>query len=87
MQLNPIKRRVTAWIRKHELELTDSKTEIVLPTKNHIELLCHLEIVNASVQVKEGVRYLGVMLNNKVTFGKQIRRAADKATAVTTLEG
>lgn len=50
--------RVTARMGEYGLELADSKTEIVLLTKNCIDTLCHLEVGNGTLQAKEGITYL-----------------------------
>ena len=63
----------------HELELAAAQTKIVLFTERHINTQCFMKVDDAAVQTDKAVKYLGVMLNTKLTFGEQILKVSDKA--------
>ena len=62
----------------HGHELAAAKTEIVLLMKKQINTQCLMKVEDAMVQTKKAIKYLGVMLDIKLTFGEQILRVADK---------
>ena len=81
--LNQVMRRVYSWLEDRGLELATAKTEIMLLTKRHINTLCPFRVGDATVQTRNAVKYLGVMLDNKLTFREHLRRVTDKAAEVT----
>ena len=85
MRLNQVMRRVCSWMYDHGLELAEAKTEIVLLTKRHINASCLMRVGDATVQIKKTTKYLGMMLDNKLTFGEHVLKATDKAAAVTSM--
>ena len=82
LKLNQVMRLVNPWMEDHGLELAAAKTEIVLLTKKRINTTCPLGVGAATVGTTRSVKYLGVTLDNKLTFGEHIRKAADRAAAV-----
>lgn len=84
MRLNQVMRRVSSWMEDNGLQLAKAKTELVFLTKKRINTLLPMLVGDTTVQTKHSVKYLGVVLDNKLTFGEHVRRAADKAAAVTT---
>ena len=81
--LNRVMRRVFSWLEDRGLELATKKTEIVLLTKRHINTMCPFQVGDATVQAKSAVRYLGVSLDNKLTFREHLTIVTEKAAAVT----
>ena len=81
--LNQVMRRVYSWLENRGLELATAKTEIVLLTKKHINTLCPFRVGDATVQARNAVKYLGVTLDNKLTFREHLRTVTDKAAIVT----
>ncbi|XP_054257288.1 uncharacterized protein LOC128982350 [Macrosteles quadrilineatus] len=63
----------------HGLTLALSKTEIVILTKKRIETIVPLRVGNVVVQTTRTAKYLGVMVDNKLSWRDQIFRTADKA--------
>src|SRR5579871_5479162 len=69
----------------HGLQLALQKTDIVILTKRRIPtcLTMKVDTTGTEVQAKPAVKYLGVMLDVKLTFWPQIQQLATKAAAVT----
>lgn len=82
-KLNQVMRRVNAWMTDHGLSLAVNKTEIVVLTKRRIDTILPMMVGEETVQTKPAAKYLGVMIDTKLTFGEQIQRAADKAASAT----
>lgn len=57
-----------------------NKIEIVVLTKKWIPITFFLRVGDATVEAKPVVKYLGVVIDNKMSFFEQIRRAADKVS-------
>lgn len=79
-KLNRVMVRVNAWMSEHNLSLALDKTEIVILTKKRINTIIPMRIGEVVVQSKSHAKYLGVMIDNKLSFGEQVRCAAEKAT-------
>lgn len=84
LKINQVMRRVSAWMSEHGLCLAAAKTEIVILTKKRIEKILPIMVGDERVLTKPTVKYLGVTMDNKLSFGEHIRRAADKAALLTT---
>lgn len=82
LKLNMVMRRVSVWMASHGLALALAKTEIVILTKRRINTILPLMVGEERVETKPAAKYLGVMIDSKLTFGKQLRRAAEKAAAM-----
>lgn len=82
MKLNQTMRRITAWMESKSLSLAVQKTEIVLLTTKHIERIVEMHVGEQQIQTKEAVKYLGIMLDGKLSFWNHICKAADKAAKV-----
>ncbi|GHJ61430.1 hypothetical protein NOK12_39480 [Nocardioides sp. OK12] len=67
--LNQVMRRVSSWMEDHGLSLAAQKTEIVLITRKRINTLRSFIVGDAAVKTKSAVKYLGVMLDNKLNYG------------------
>ena len=65
------------------LELMLTKTEIVLLTKKRIPRLFPVKFSEVTAGTKAAIRYLGVMLDTKLTFWNQLQKGADKEAEVT----
>ena len=76
--------RVRRWMLDHGLKLTMTKTEIVLPTKKGIPRLLSVQVGDVKANTNAAVKYLGVMLDMRLTFWEPIRKGAEKAAEVTT---
>ena len=83
MRLGQVMPRVRGWMSERGLELALTKTEIVLLTKKRIPCLFPVQVGEVTAGTKAAIRYLGVMLDTKLTFWDQIRKGVDKAAEVT----
>ncbi|XP_046677429.1 uncharacterized protein LOC124365490 [Homalodisca vitripennis] len=64
----------------HGLSLANSKTVIVLLMKRRrIPNVFPLQIINVHLKTKPAAKYLGVMIDSKLSFGGQVQRSAVKA--------
>lgn len=70
---------INAWMRDHGLSLALSKTEIVILTKKRIDTVIPMRVGEVVVQSTRAAKYLGVMVDSKLTWRDQIFRTADKA--------
>ncbi|XP_035741852.1 uncharacterized protein LOC118450897 [Vespa mandarinia] len=80
--LNQVMRRVISCTEDHGLFLAGQKTEIVLITKKRNNTLRSYILGDTAFQTKSAVKYLGVLLDNKLSYGEYILRAAVKAAKV-----
>lgn len=79
LKLETVMLRVNEWMQDHGLSLAISKTEIVVLTKKRIPRIFPVRIGNAQIETKPAAKYLGVMVDSRMTFGEQIKQTADKA--------
>ena len=79
LKLGLVMARVNAWMAAHGLSLAISKTEIVVLTKKRIPTVFPVQIGDVQLETKPAAKYLGVMIDNKLSFGEQVRHTADKA--------
>lgn len=79
IKLNEVMRIVNDWMRAHGLSLAVSKTEIVVLTKKRINTILPLRVGEEVVQSKHAAKYLGIVVDTKMSFGDHIQRTADKA--------
>lgn len=77
-------RLVNRWMNNHGLSLATEKTELVLVTRKLIPTTIPMQVDSETIEAKGALKHLGIMLDTKLTFWEQIRRAADKAATVTT---
>ena len=80
LKLNQVMRVVNNWMANHGLSLALSKTEIVILTKKRIDTVVPLRVGDVVIQSTRAAKYLGVMVDNKLTWRDQIFRTADKAS-------
>ena len=82
-KLNQAMHGVNYWMEDHGLKLATAKTEIVLFTRKHIETIIPICIGEDRIETKEHLKYLGVLLDTKLTFKAQILRSTEKAARLT----
>lgn len=83
IRLNQVMRRVSSWMHTHGLELAEAKTEIVLLTKKRIPTIIPMQMGSRIIQTKEATKYLGIMLDSKLNFWRQIKETTNKAAVIT----
>ena len=81
--LGQVMSSVRRWMLERGLELAITKIEIVLLTKKRIPRLFSIQVSEVTAGTKAAIRYLGMMLDTKLTFWDQIRKVADMAAEVT----
>ena len=74
--------RILNWLREHSLQLASHKSEVVLLTGKRIHTIVPVRIVDVAVETKKAVKYLGLWLDNKLSFYEHIRQASEKASKV-----
>lgn len=84
MRLNQVMRQVTSWLEEHGLVLATKKSEIVLLTAKRYPTILPMQVGTQMIETKKAIKYLGLMIDTKLTFWEQIKRAADKDATVTT---
>ena len=78
-------RRILNWLREHSLQLATHKSEVVLLKWKRIDTIVPVRIVDVSIESKKAVKYLGLWLDNKLSFYEHIRQASEKASKVAEL--
>lgn len=68
------------YYHKWKIKLNDSKTEIIIFTKRRPTLI-DFEMDNRIIQWSDYVKYLGVLLDTKLTFTKHVNYLTSKAIA------
>lgn len=79
IKLNKVMRTVDHWMATHGLSLALSKTEVVILTKKRIPTIIPVRVGEVTVESKSAAKYLGVIVDTKMTFLEHIRQTADKA--------
>ena len=82
-KLDVAMRRILNWLREHSLPLATHKSQIVLLTRKMIDTIVPVRIVDVTIETKRAVKYLGLWLDNKLSFYENIRQASEKASKVT----
>ena len=80
-RLGILMRRVSGWMTAHGFNLALEKTEVVILTRRRIPTLRPISIGELTIESKPAVKYLGLMLDSKMSFFEQIKAAADRAAA------
>ncbi|XP_046685125.1 uncharacterized protein LOC124370866 [Homalodisca vitripennis] len=84
LKLNQVMRVVNRWMENHGLSLALSKTEIVILTKKRNDTVVPLRVGDVTVKTTRAAKYLGVLVDNKLTRRDQILRTADRASKMVT---
>lgn len=78
---NNVLQTMDDWIGAHGLQLAHTKTEAIMLTAKWAYKQAELHIGGVPIQMKRVVRYLGVMLDSKLTFTHHIRAVSTATTA------
>lgn len=71
---------VENWLSEHGLQLAAQKTEMVILTRQRaFPEIFETQIASHNIQAARVLKYLGVMIDQKLTFWLQLCKAADKA--------
>lgn len=75
-------RRINSWLDSNGLELAEHKTEAVLITsRKRIETIS-LQVGHQTINSKSAIKYLGVMLDNRLQFKEHASYISGKASRV-----
>ena len=77
-------RAVKSWLEKAGLTLADAKTEAVLITKRRKNNTVKVEVGGHTVVSKPAIKYLGVIIDTKLSFREHLEYACQKAASATT---
>lgn len=84
MRVRRVTQLVGDWLDQHGLHLAARKTEMVVLTRQRsIPRNLRARVAEEPVEATTAIRYLGVMIDSKLTFWSQIRAASDRAAKVT----
>jgi len=77
--LNPTLERIDEWMTSRGLQLTHHKTEAVMLTKRWAYNPPRLSIGGSPIDMSSHIRYLGVILDTRLSFVKHVETVAKKA--------
>lgn len=79
---NEALRRVKNWLDRSGLELAVQKTEAVFFSRRRRPLLPRLMLEGFEVPLSKSLRYLGIQLDRRLSFGEHVELASAKASGV-----
>ncbi|KAI8129373.1 Retrovirus-related Pol polyprotein from type-1 retrotransposable element R1 [Lucilia cuprina] len=71
--------RCDRWLNEHGLKLAAEKTESILITNRRSFIAPKLRIQGKSITFSKSLRYLGVLLDNRLNFNIHVQNIRDKA--------
>lgn len=75
-------KQIREWLGRASLQLADHKTEAVLITGRKKMEYMTIQVGNTTINSKEAVKYLGVMLDNRLNFKYHVKHATEKASKI-----
>lgn len=79
-KVNHLSRRLCDWLRNHHMQLAASKTEMVVLTRQRwFDGNFSVTIDGTNIEAKHSLRYLGLQIDEKLTFREHLDKTADKA--------
>lgn len=82
-KLTQVMIRSQTWLSAQGLELATEKTELLLITRRQIPLQVEMRVCDQPIITQTSVRYLGIRLDPKLTFGAHIKYVTEKASKIT----
>ena len=73
---------IRRWLEAVKLSLAEHKTEAVLITSRKVPETIRIEVGDRTIESTQCVKYLGVMLDNRLSFKRHLEYASKKASAV-----
>lgn len=78
---NPI-HNISGWMHTHGLEISEPKTSVSVFSRHNINILDeHIKIDNFNFKFSPSVKYLGLTLDQKLSFKTQIQKIISKCEA------
>jgi len=78
--VNPVLREIDAWMTSRGLELAHHKSEAVMLTKRWAFTPPRLRVGGHQIELSPKIRYLGVILDKRLTFAAHVETVAKKAS-------
>lgn len=75
-------RRIKTWLESNGLELAEHKTEAVLITSRKKVETISLQVGQKTITSKPAIKYLGVMVDNRLQFREHVDYTSEKASRV-----
>lgn len=75
-------KQIRTWLSSQGLQLADHKTEAVLITSRKKLEYMTIQVGNTNISSKDAVKYLGVMIDNRLNFKSHVRHATEKASRI-----
>jgi retron-type reverse transcriptase len=72
------------WLDTNGLKMASHKTEIVLATNKRIPITVEIKVDNCSVTSKRQLKYLDVMIDDRLNYSRHVEYACEKASKVNT---
>lgn len=72
--------KIKDWLVSAGLELADHKTEAVLITSRKTIEYVNIRVGNQNIRSKEAIKYLGVMIDNRLQFKVHVEYSSKKAS-------
>ncbi|XP_049308710.1 uncharacterized protein LOC125777657 [Bactrocera dorsalis] len=82
-RLTQVMIRTQTWLDSHGLSLAAEKTELILLTRKHIPLEVNMQVHSETIKTTRTLKYLGIRMDNKLTYWAQIQHAAKKSANIT----
>jgi len=82
--LNPVLERIVSWMGSRGLQLAHQKSESVMLIRRWAFTPSRLKIGGHVIGITKSARYLGVIVDTKLSFVKHIETVADKAAKTAT---
>lgn len=79
-KINPVLRTIDTWMTQRGLQLAHQKSEAVLLTKRRAYVPPSLVVGGHQIKIAKNLRYLGVILDQRLTFAPHIDAVAKKAS-------
>lgn len=75
---------INSWLGTKNLQLAHHKTEVVMVTNRRQPVTIQLEVGDHLITSQRQLRYLGLMLDDRMSFNRQVEHACEKANKVQT---
>lgn len=74
--------RVKNWLKSAKLELAEHKTEALLITGRKTAEYMTVNVGNQVIRSKDSLKYLGVILDNRLNFKEHVKHVCEKASGI-----
>lgn len=82
-KLTQVMIRTKTWLDSHGLSLAAEKTELILLTRKHMPVEVDMRVHSETIKTSKVLKYLGIRIDNKLTYRAQIQHAAEKSSKIT----